>query len=439
MPRLADHTMLLAAMFLLIGCGGGPDVERIVVFGVDGATWDVMDPLLAEGRLPNFERLIATGVRGTVRAEEPLKSPVIWTTIATGRRPEAHGIDDFLRDGVPVGSNLRQVPAIWNIVSDSDTDRSVGVTGWYVTWPAEAVRGFNVADRLLLWKLENRLYPAELEELLPTGRPWNPHDPKEAYRLERFVGAPVQPSFEKTLSPDADPEVMRSFLLGRRLAKPYMRDTAFANLAVQLQRGWQPDLHLAYLIGVDYTSHGFWQYSFPEQFPGPPPEDAELLGSIIPTYYEYMDEVLGRMMNAAGPDATFIVLADHGFGPSLGEYAMEPEYWYLTGSHRPDGIVILAGPPFVPGARLEDPDHLDVVPTLLTLLDLPVGTEMPGRVWTEAMSSRWLRRHPTRTTERYDADWTWSAAPMTSPDDAEIMDGLRALGYIPPADQGLGG
>src|SRR5258705_9338382 len=70
----------------------------IAIIGVDGADWQTIDPLIAAGRLPAFAVLKAAGGTGTMRPEPPLLSPIIWTTIATGPRPEDHGVVDFMVD-----------------------------------------------------------------------------------------------------------------------------------------------------------------------------------------------------------------------------------------------------------------------------------------------------------------------------------------------------
>ena len=91
---------------------------RVTLIGIDGATWRVLDPLLARGELPNVARLIANGVRAPLRSRIPLYSAAVWTTMATGVRRERHGITDFqMPDGHLSASVHRRVPAIWTVVS----------------------------------------------------------------------------------------------------------------------------------------------------------------------------------------------------------------------------------------------------------------------------------------------------------------------------------
>src|SRR5512133_96303 len=97
-----------------------PHGRRVLLVGLDGADWQAIDPLVEAGRLPAFARLRSGGRTGTLLATPPLVSPILWTTIATGRRPEDHRVLDFMVDvpgggQAPVPSTERRVSALWNL------------------------------------------------------------------------------------------------------------------------------------------------------------------------------------------------------------------------------------------------------------------------------------------------------------------------------------
>ena len=123
-----------------------------MVLGLDGADPATIDLLMSEGKLPNFARLRQKGAYAPLRSAEPLLSPVIWTTIATGKTPDQHGIGHFVAvnsatgEQLPVTSAMRKVKAVWNILSAAG--RSTDVVGWWATWPAETIRGAVVSDHL---------------------------------------------------------------------------------------------------------------------------------------------------------------------------------------------------------------------------------------------------------------------------------------------------
>jgi len=147
--------VFLAALSEIAGCGSRTRTasgDRVLLIGVDAATWDVMRPLIAAGRLPTLGRLVREGWSGTLLSLEPTLSPAIWTTIATGNSPKRHGIMGFMAkspDGedIPVTSNLRRSESLWTIASRYG--RRVNVVGWYVTWPVEPVNGVMVSDRFV--------------------------------------------------------------------------------------------------------------------------------------------------------------------------------------------------------------------------------------------------------------------------------------------------
>src|ERR1700709_2311201 len=100
-----------------------PSSPRLLVVGWDAADWKVIDPLLARGELPNVARLVREGVRGNLATLYPALSPMLWTSIATGKRPGKHGIHGFTEptpDGLavrPVSNLGRKTKAFWNILN----------------------------------------------------------------------------------------------------------------------------------------------------------------------------------------------------------------------------------------------------------------------------------------------------------------------------------
>src|SRR5437867_3646754 len=141
---------LLTLALLTLGCRSEPQRPRVLVLGLDGMDPQVVDLLMAEDKMPNFAKLRQEGAYGRLGSSPPLLSPIIWTTIATGKPPEQHGIGHFVAvndktgEQLPVTSEMRRVRAIWNIASDAG--RRVGVVGCWATWPAETVRGTIVSD-----------------------------------------------------------------------------------------------------------------------------------------------------------------------------------------------------------------------------------------------------------------------------------------------------
>ena len=118
---------------------------RLLLVGWDAADWKVIDPLLAAGQMPHLARIIEGGVRGNIATISPPLSPMVWTSIATGKRPYKHGIHGFTEpteDGLgvrPISNLGRKCKTFWNILHQHGK-RSI-VVGWWPSHPAEPIRG----------------------------------------------------------------------------------------------------------------------------------------------------------------------------------------------------------------------------------------------------------------------------------------------------------
>ena len=423
----------LLACIALAGCGEGDrrGPAKVILIGLDGATWGVIEPLRAEGRLPAFDRLVregASGVAHSIREPHAYESAALWTTVATGRHPEEHGILANAMDGSPPTSNMRRVHALWNVASEHGLD--VGIVGWFVTWPAEAVNGFVVSDQAWLTGDRGASPPQVLADIgAPGFWAWEPGSARNREELRRFIDFEFEPDFDRR--PRGDPAWFRSFLVSERLSWVYPRDESFARIGLALLERERPDLFAIYFRGIDFTSHAFWMFREPAA-DGYHPRASERLGDellasfgpLIERYYAYQDEVLARFLAAADADTLVLVVSDHGFGPGRNFY---PANWYLTGTHRPEGIIAAWGAGVARGARIQDASLFDVAPTLLSALDLPVGRDLPGRVLGEIFQ----RPPAVRYVDSHDRGGPRPAqAPIESPDREEMRERLRALGYL---------
>lgn len=410
---------------------GPPDVYLI---GLDGADWEIIDRLGAEGRLPNLERLRREGAWGVLRSEEPLLSPVVWTTIATGRSPLDHGIVGFLtsRDGAtePVRSEERRVRAFWNILGDLGS--SVGVIGWYASWPAETVNGFLVSDRLGGHQVEGAAVPVHSglvspESLLPE---------VERARDEVFGGVGPQQAarYFSTTGRGTGGEMVRIDAQRLDTFVEILRTTElYRRLAPSLVARFEPALFAVYFEGTDAVGHLFAEYA-PPPVPGTDPDAAKRFGKVFDRYYEHVDEIVGELTAGLDPaKTTLMILSDHGFKtgarrpatPSMSEYANQAPLW-----HRPEGIVLLWGRDIRPGTALPEAGIYDVLPTVLRLMDLPLSEKLKGKPMMEAFDRR-LAATPVRRVADYEAAGgreTAAAAPVEPGDDRLAK--LRALGYI---------
>ena len=145
--------IFFAFSICLCSCQGRKkNKTKVLLIGLDGASWNVIEPLIKEGRLPNIKRLMDRGSRARMKVFLPIESEVIWTSIATGKTPDKHGIiarlmeDPRTGEYVPPSSNLRKAKAIWNILSEKG--KKAGVVHYLVTRPPEDINGVMISGNI---------------------------------------------------------------------------------------------------------------------------------------------------------------------------------------------------------------------------------------------------------------------------------------------------
>ncbi len=287
---------------------------RLLVVGIDGATWQVADPLMAAGRLPHLAALRARGAWGTVTAEYRA-SPALWTSIFTGKRKEKHGIEFF-------GGTARAVRArrLWEICEARGM--VIGVCGVLVTWPPAAVRGFLIPD---LFALGPETHPPELRILQSLAL--SERAGVEG-SLRRRIGEAVAlrrlGASWRTLARGALVAAGRGGPLDRRWQKILLQPALYADVFLRLCRTYAPDFAAFHYHATDTISHMYWKYHDPDRFPDVPAAERRRYGRIVHLAYEEADRLLGRLLTLAGPETTIAVVSDHGFtARAAGQYKYE--------------------------------------------------------------------------------------------------------------------
>ncbi len=412
--------------------------SRILIVGIDGLDWSRVNRLADEGRMPNIARMRGEGASGILHSIRPFVSPTIWTCIATGKTEEKHGISGFLvntpnpADASLSSSNMRKVKAVWQILSAAE--RSVGVIGWLVTYPADVVNGYLISSHVTLAlsaKREARA-PNQTDDWLSEGiypkSLWS--EVADNVYHEEDVGDAIIESFIATSTDRArQEEKVRT----SSLAKFYAADVTSLTLSRHFFETRPADFNAVYFRGSDMTSHFFWRFMEPESWKKELSAEAvETFSPVVERYYGFADSLLGEMLELVDDDTVVVLLSDHGFAGHRGYRGFEGDVAVGIEMHREDGIIFISGPGIKRGGSIAGASVLDVTPTVLALAGLPVARDMDGRPLTEAMSSTFLERYPVVYIDTYevgdapDGDLT----PIESPVDDEIKEMLRSLGYI---------
>jgi len=285
--------------------------RKVLLVGWDAADWKIIQPLLDGGEMPVLESLINAGVMGDLSSIRPMLSPMLWTSIATGKRPFKHGVHGFtevdpeFNQVVPVGSHTRQCKTIWNILNERGF--KTHVVGWFATHPAEALDGACVSDRFANpvpteldreWRLSpGAIHPTRLEETLANLR----------LRPEEIPGD-VLSMFVRGAEKINQAQDKRLHQIAIRLAETF---TVHAAITYLLEHEpW--DFATAYYRGIDSISHEFMQFHPPRRAGIYEPE-FDLYSDVVNSTYRLHDAMLGRLLYLAGDNVTVIVVSDHGF------------------------------------------------------------------------------------------------------------------------------
>jgi predicted AlkP superfamily phosphohydrolase/phosphomutase/tetratricopeptide (TPR) repeat protein len=407
--------------------------QRLLIVGWDAADWLIVNRLFAAGKMPVLRRLVDAGCRADLGTLEPKLSPLLWSSIATGKTADKHGILNFV-EPKPEGGGLRvststsrKTKALWNILSQNGFDTRV--VGWYASHPAEPIRGSVVTNLLqegepalesAPWALvPGTVHPAALAEVVAAAR-------QRARAFPREVLRELLPRVDEIGAGDARVQSLVKLM-------SYAASIERAAVA-SLRAGGAWDATMVFFDAIDTVGHHFMQFVAPKMAHVSEREQ-RLFGGVMDRVYEWHDAALGRLLEAAGDGTTVILLSDHGFHsdhlrPNLSELSPERRMELESSWHRPQGVLVMSGPGVKRGAEVASPTILDVAPTALALLGLPAGEDFDGRVLAEAIEGAPPARIPSWDAVEGDAGLHPADVRMDPLEAADALQQLVDLGYM---------
>ena len=348
--------------------------RKVLLIGWDAADWKIINKLIDQGLMPSMKQLVENGVMGNLATLDPPFSPMLWTSIATGVRPDKHGILGFSEPtpdkiGVqPVSSTSRKVKAIWNILTQKGY--KTHSVGWWPSHPAEPINGIMISNHYQkiseqkIHPLQNGVvHPPELSQLFAHFR-IHPSELTHEHLLPFVPNA-------KEIDQDQD---KRLYQVAKNIAECSSIHAATTWIAENQE--W--DFLAMYLDTIDHFCHGFMNYH-PPKMSNISNKDFEIYKDVITAAYRYHDMMLGRLMQIAGEDTTIMLVSDHGFHSDhlrprlLPDEPAGPAY-----QHRNYGIFCMSGPGIKKDEKIFGASLLDITPTLLHLFNLPIGEDMDG-------------------------------------------------------------
>jgi hypothetical protein len=382
---------------------------RLTMLMLDGASLDAISPAVAAGRLPNIGRIFDQGAVLHLATLRPTQAEPVWSTIATGRLPMHNGIRSAVLYRAPGGVALLMLPdycfaqalvrfgflseephtaadlavrPIWSILGDLGV--RVGVIGWPLTYPAPEVNGFLVSDTF------HQGLEAGFDEVKSI---WPPTLLAEA---QAALDVPAAPDPVTLVSAVGAPQLSNDYDAGGDPAS-VVADRVHAQLLTAL--GARPPRFLAARFpGIDAVGHLFLRYADPSAFGDVSDEERRRFGGMLDLYYTFIDTLGGREMAKRDPNDLLLVVSAFGMeplSPSKRLLEMAVGNAQISGTHEraPDGFVLAFGSLVAPG-RPARAALVDITPTVLYFLGIPVGADMEGQARTDIFKQVFTAENP---------------------------------------------
>ena len=379
----------------------GSQRPQLYVVGIESATLDAILPLEEQGRLPFFSKLLREGSYSRVTTLQPTRRAALWTTLATGKNPFRHGVVGehtfdvpFLKnqetltllplgigfdrwgvwsEGSPIDTDARRVRTIWDILSRLGIPTAL--VGWPLTAPSSAAQVV-LSDRF--FETQGQAEHAQSTELA------------ERARLFRTKIEEIDPAITLHFGPQPPRAVLEAVIqdLWRKDLALFLHD----------QNPQIEALFLALPSLAEMTRSYFGGYSA-VQFSGLQDPESEQAAQLLSAYYMYLDDLLSQLWDRLSEPQLLVVVSTHGADGPQGWREIRRllfrkpalEGYLDTGA---DGVLMLLGEGIQPGMMPRPADLVDLVPTLLYGLGLPIARDLDGAVLTHAFKTPFLARQP---------------------------------------------
>ena len=415
----------------------GRPARRVVVVGLDGLS--PSDVTAArDGDLPAFARLARRGAFSPLATVRPTEGPPVWTTMMTGRLPRDHGITSATtyrlrasdsewallpkaalvgaleRAGLasrrPVASTARRRRALWNILDAFGA--TTGLVRVWGTHPPETIRGFVVSPYFHLL----------LGDPVRAGGTVFPRDLLPEIGARAVSSRDLDPALLADLADAAAPTALDDPLMRALAEEALAPDLTYARAAQVLRQAYGPSLLVVSFHGYDAAGHVFYRYAHSEAFGNVSADEARRYGRVPGRYASLVERWVGEIEKDLGPRDVLVVVSGHGLAPTplwrrLVGVLTGTAVGTATHDGAPNGVLLVVGEGIRPGATPARASVLDVAPTLLYLLGVPVARDMEGRVLTEILEPAFARQNPVTFIPSYESLAVAPAAPGAPLDD----------------------
>jgi len=410
--------------------------KKVLLIGWDAADWQIIDELMAKGLMPTLKKFLSESSYGNIATLDPPYSPMLWTTMATGKHAFDHGVHGFteiLPDGSgirPISAHSRKVKAIWNILNQEGYKSNV--VAWWPSNPVEDINGVMVSN---FYQHARTKYGDEWPLLDGT---INKEEHREALaelrvHPQELTSAHLQPFIPnlKNLKPEED-KILAS------TAKILAHCSSVHNATTYLLEETEWDFMAVYHDAIDHICHLGMKYRAPK-LEGIKDEDFENYRDLVDSIYRFHDMMLDRTLDLIDDETYVMIVSDHGFRSDHTRMVQIPKGPATPAlEHRPYGMVALRGPGIKSGEKIFGASVLDVTPTLLQLMDLPIGEDMAGHVLTNIFEDTpKLRTIPSWESKKGNAAMLSDNVVTDPVAEEQAMEQLIELGYVEKQDENL--
>lgn len=406
--------------------------KKLLLIGWDSADWKIIRPMIEAGELPTLAKLIKRGSTGNLTTLEPVLSPMLWTSIATGKHAFNHGVHGFTEVDpnsgkvVPVSAASRQCRTLWEILGDHGLRSHV--VGWFATHGEQNPQVNTVSN----------LYSHTPKKPLKNPAEW-PTPPKGTYWPESLASSLDELRLHPT---ELDGDLLNLFVPRAseidqkkdkrlyRLSERLAEAMSVHNATTWLMENEPWDLTAVYFRAIDEICHEFMPFH-PPQLPGVKDEDFAMFSDVVKSAYRLHDMLLTRVVHLAGPEAAVMLVSDHGFHSDH----LRPRYTPNVPAgivvwHRRQGIIVAAGPGIAAEESIDGASLLDVTPTVLRWFGLPRGADMQGRVLHDIFFGDPIKHEIPTWELPADSERPNTRPRLAASHNKALLDQFVALGYI---------
>lgn len=408
--------------------------NKLLLIGWDAADWNIIWPLIAQGKMPALKKLIENGVYGNMSTMNPPYSPMLWTSVITGKTPDKHGILGFIEvnDNAtsvrPVTTHSRTTRTLWNIFHNQGLKSNI--VGWWPSFPVEPINGTIISDRFPKTHRDPKKQTPMSEFSI---HPWENKDEFKNLRMFPFeiTEAHLYPFVPR--AHDVEQENHKGL---SAIAKIVSENTSIHNAATKLLRTSEWDFMAVYYDLIDHFCHIFMKYH-PPKLPSVDQTNFDIFKEAVTGAYIFQDMMLERKMQLIDDDTTVIVMSDHGFESGPNRILNMPKVQAAPSlEHRQFGMFVASGPNIKKNQKVFGMGLIDIAPTILHSYNLPIGRDMDGKVIQDIFETI---RDP-----EYIESWDLKPGDFAELDksnesdvfsDEETMQQLIDLGYIDKPDE----